>query len=118
MFGLGMWEILVILVVALIFIGPQKLPEIARSLGKGLREFRGAADQLRSSIEEPVQQVTKPLKDAILNPEASISVEEAKTSAENVKNSENNDAVVPEYHVPAENGDAEPSEDRTEPKAD
>ena len=53
MFGLSMWEIVVILIVALIFIGPNKLPEIARSLGKGLREFRGAADHFRENIENP-----------------------------------------------------------------
>ncbi len=50
MFGLGMWEILVILAVVLIFIGPKKLPEIAKTLGKGLREFRGATDDLRSEL--------------------------------------------------------------------
>ena len=39
MFGLGMQELLVILVIALIVVGPKKLPDIARSLGRGLAEF-------------------------------------------------------------------------------
>ena len=50
MFGIGTGELLVILVVALIIIGPNKLPELARVLGKGLAEFRKAADDLKSSV--------------------------------------------------------------------
>lgn len=46
MFGLGIGEILIILVFALIFIGPKKLPEMARNLGKGLREFQKAKDDI------------------------------------------------------------------------
>lgn len=42
MFGLGAGEILVVLVLALIFIGPKKLPELAKNLGKGIRDFQNA----------------------------------------------------------------------------
>mgnify|MGYP006301201309 CR=1 FL=1 len=52
MFGLGAGEIAVILVIALIFIGPKKLPELARSLGKGLREFQKAKDEMMSEIHK------------------------------------------------------------------
>lgn len=52
MFGLGFWEIAIILVVALIVLGPSKLPELARGLGKGLREFRKATEDFKSTIEE------------------------------------------------------------------
>ncbi len=54
MFGLGVGEILIILAFALIFIGPKKLPELARGLGKSIREFQRAKDDLLhhvSSIE-------------------------------------------------------------------
>ncbi len=51
MFGsIGFSELLVILVVALIFIGPQKLPELAKSLGRGLTEFRRAANDIKHSL--------------------------------------------------------------------
>lgn len=50
MFGIGMQEILIILVIALVVIGPKKLPEMAKALGKGYGEFRRAFEDMRSSI--------------------------------------------------------------------
>jgi|GEM_PF-1072261 len=50
MFGLGAGEIFIILAFALIFIGPKKLPELAKSLGKGIREFQKAKDELMTQV--------------------------------------------------------------------
>jgi len=54
MFGLGMGEILIILVLALVLLGPDKLPEAAKQIGKGLRDFRRATDDLRDQFEREV----------------------------------------------------------------
>ncbi len=52
MFGLGTWELALILVVALIFIGPNKLPDLARNLGKGMREMRRAMAGFEREVQE------------------------------------------------------------------
>ena len=52
MFGIGMPELLLILGLALIVLGPKKLPELAKTLGKGLAEFRRATDELKDEFRK------------------------------------------------------------------
>ena len=53
---IGIPEMIVIAVVALIFFGPRKLPELGRSLGKSLAEFKRASNDLRNSLDEEIRQ--------------------------------------------------------------
>jgi len=56
MFGsIGMPELIIILVLALIIFGPRKLPELGRSLGRSINEFKKASNELRSTLEEEIR---------------------------------------------------------------
>ncbi len=70
-FGIGIWEILILLLVVLLVFGPKRLPEMGRSMGKGMREFKdsltGKDDEEEDRVqlpapasEEPVATVTPP----------------------------------------------------------
>ncbi len=64
MFGLGFGELVIVFLIALIFIGPKKLPELAKGLGKGIRDFQNAAkgfsDQLQESGNETPKTENQP----------------------------------------------------------
>ncbi len=62
MFGIGSTELIVILIVALIIIGPAKLPEMARSLGKALGEFRRVSTDVKRTIEMEAEQAEQKAK--------------------------------------------------------
>lgn len=50
--GLGGWEILLIMLVILIFFGAKRIPDLARGLGKGIREFKDATTEIKDNIED------------------------------------------------------------------
>jgi len=99
MFGIGFPELIMILVVALLVIGPKKLPDLAKSLGKGLAEFRKATDDLKDTIynqetddEVKAEQAAKKHQIAKLPPTSGIdetmTVEEKPDDQESTKVSE------------------------------
>ncbi len=61
MFGVGIPEIIVILAIALIVIGPDKLPDLAKTLGKALSEFKKVIDGVKESIEEEPAEIEENL---------------------------------------------------------
>jgi sec-independent protein translocase protein TatA len=62
MFGLGGQELLLILFVVLLFFGPQKLPELMRGLGKGMKEFKKAQADLEDEFHKAVEAPEPPKK--------------------------------------------------------
>src|SRR5205823_8446858 len=60
MLGLSMTEIVIILGLALLLLGPDQLPSIAKTLGKGLREIRKATDDLKSTFEQEMVRLDEP----------------------------------------------------------
>ena len=67
MFGIGLPELIIIMVIALIVIGPSKLPDLAKALGKGMAEFRKATQEIKDSLDldEDIQEAKKDLVDSI-----------------------------------------------------
>ncbi|MGB3587956.1 MAG: twin-arginine translocase TatA/TatE family subunit [Tunicatimonas sp.] len=56
--GLGGWEILLIVLVLLIFFGAKRIPELAKGLGRGIREFKDATKEIKDEIEEGSRNTT------------------------------------------------------------
>jgi sec-independent protein translocase protein TatA len=53
--SIGMPELIIIFVIALIIFGPRKLPELGRSLGKSIAEFKRASNELKNTLEEEIR---------------------------------------------------------------
>ena len=64
MFGLGWMEISFILVIALMVFGPKKLPELARKLGEGIREFKNASESFKATVNQEVHRPPAPAQPA------------------------------------------------------
>ena len=73
MFGIGWQELLIIAIVALLVVGPNKLPDLAKSLGKGFREFKKATDDMTGDLKDALKEDEKPKSDGELKDSPSVS---------------------------------------------
>ena len=93
--GLGSTELVFILVVALIFFGPRKLPQLARSMGKGLAEFRKASDDFKRTWEREVDLESARTEDnSMLESEQPVTYEAAQGFDQPVSETPNSELVV------------------------
>jgi Tat protein translocase TatB subunit len=65
MFGIGWQELIIIAIVALLIVGPKKLPDLAKTLGKGFKEFKNATDGITENLKESLKEDEKPKEDPI-----------------------------------------------------
>lgn len=84
MFNIGLPELILIIIVALIVVGPDRIPEVAKTLGRTIGTIKNALDDVKGSIEKEVYtEVEKPLKD--IDAEIRVEVEKAYQEAEKIK---------------------------------
>lgn len=105
MFGLGMMEILMILAIALIIVGPQKLPELAKTLGRAMGEFKRSAQDLKRSMD-----VETTITDIdVAKPDIkSIPDQNSKTESKSSQKRVTADESDPYYGIGEEEPDADP----------
>ena len=132
MFGIGLPELLIIMVIALVVIGPSKLPDIARALGKGMAEFRKASQEIKDSfnLDEDINDIKNDLSEGALDSMGEYdysSYDEKKDEEPDEKSdadepgTDETDADMPNTDEPgAESGpevksEAETEEDKKEP---
>lgn len=112
MFGIGFPELVLIAVIALVVIGPKRLPDLARALGRGFAEFRRATDELKQTFEEETRAArSKELREKLLaegkiRPPGAIDPYPPEANVETVPPTQDSDITVSE--APAATNGEEP----------
>ncbi|MGE4423421.1 MAG: Sec-independent protein translocase protein TatB [Pseudodesulfovibrio sp.] len=117
MFGIGGPELLIICVVALIVIGPQKLPELLRSLGKGVAEFKRVGNEVKSTLDDEVNKAEAAARKKEVDAElARRKAEKAKQEA--AAEAPETEAVTVEAESPAAEPEAQAAEAQAAPETE
>jgi TatA/E family protein of Tat protein translocase len=112
MFGIGMPEMILILAIALIVIGPKKLPDLAKSLGRAMNEFKKATREIKESmdIEGDLKDVKKPFDELHTNVKDAVNLNPLKSAHPETPAQE----TTPENIASAEPAPVTPSEAKSE----
>lgn len=102
MFGLGLPELIVIFVIALVVFGPKKLPDLGKALGKGIAEFKRATEEVKSTIETEVRAAESKIDVAKLK--ADVEGKEAELRAGDAAKANDGDGLAAKETAGAEKG--------------
>ena len=116
MFGIGMPELLLLLAIALIVIGPKKLPDLAKSLGRAMREFKKATNEFKETIQidEDLSDVKKAFDDLGDDIKESVSLKKDTAEFKRPDESQSDKDPVDEKEKDAEDAVKENKEDKLE----
>jgi len=114
MFGLGFGEVVIVLVLALVLLGPKRLPDVAKQLGKAMREFRRATDDLKGQFETELYREEPKAPPPALAPRSSPPAEPTipapPVPAARTDNVPGLEAAVAEPATPPQGQDGKPTE--------
>jgi len=101
MFGLGIPELIVIFVIALVVFGPKKLPELGKSIGRAMAEFKKASEDFQDSVRTEMREVEREasVKEDIKHLEQSVQDETKAVEDSAIAQKRHDDATVQEEHA-------------------